>query len=253
MMRICAIVPHYDHVEQFERFLPRLLSLNLPLIVVDDGSPDETFARLCRMLEAVAPDATVLHHSSNQGKGGAVITGLRKATESGYSHALQIDADGQHSTDDIERFVAATRSHPDRLICGKPEFDDSISTLRYCSRHITLYLCWLSTLSREIEDALCGLRIYPLQSVMPIVDGHRLGRRMDFDPEILVRCVWSGVRLHYLPVVVRYPDDGRSHYHYFSDNLVVAWMHVRLAAGMVPRLPELMARQWRQASRDTGT
>lgn len=241
-MRVCAIIPHYDHVEQFSLMLEGLVDENLQLIVVDDASPEETFRQLEKLLSRMAPGTLLLRHSRNQGKGGAVMTGLVTAYEAGYSHAVQIDADGQHSSAEIPRFLSRVAEHPEALICGRPVFDESISGLRYYARYITLFLSWLETLSTVIEDAMCGLRVYPLPRVVPVVRRGGLGRRMAFDPEILVRCVWEGMELHYLPVEVRYPEGGRSHFHYFRDNVEIAWMHTRLIVGMLIRLPRLIAR-----------
>lgn len=246
-MHACVVVPHYDHLEQFEAFLPRLAAQGLDLVIVDDGSPDAVFTSLEQLVARHAPGATLLRHAENQGKGGAVMTGLKAALAAGYTHALQIDADGQHDAGAIERFVTAAIEYPDRLICGQPVFDESISGLRYYSRFITLYLCWLQTLGTEIRDALCGLRLYPLETVVPIIERQHPGRRMAFDPEILVRCCWAGIRLHYLPVNVQYPQGGRSHFHYVGDNLEIAWMHVRLVVGMLLRLPALIVRRLRPA------
>lgn len=242
MMRVCVIIPHYDHVEQFTSMLDELVSANLPLIVVDDASPERVFRQLEAVLKRAAPEASLLRHTENQGKGGAVMTGLKAAYDAGYSHALQIDADGQHNTADIPRFVSLAARHPEALICGKPVFDASISGLRYYARYITLFLGWLESLDTVIEDALCGFRLYPLSRVVPVIERSRLGRRMAFDPEILVRCVWEGIELRYLAVKVKYPDGGKSHFHYVSDNLEISWMHTRLIAGMLMRLPRLLTR-----------
>jgi len=241
-MRVCAIVPHYDHVEQFSLMLEELVNENLQLIVVDDASPERAFRQLQELLDSMAPGTLLLRHGRNQGKGGAVMTGLVAAYEAGYSHAVQIDADGQHNSAEIHRFLSLVAEHPEALICGRPVFDESISGLRYYARYITLFLSWLETLSMVIEDAMCGLRLYPLSQVVPVVQGNELGKRMAFDPEILVRCVWEGMDLHYLPVEVRYPQGGRSHFHYFRDNVEIAWMHTRLMFGMLIRLPRLVAR-----------
>ncbi|HUF71520.1 MAG TPA: glycosyltransferase family 2 protein [Gammaproteobacteria bacterium] len=240
---MCVVVPHFDHVEQFAGLLPNLTKQGLPLVIVDDGSPDEVFAQLERLVQQHAPESMLLRHARNQGKGGAVMTGLKAALAARYSHALQIDADGQHDVGAISRFVETAVEFPDRLICGQPVFDESISGLRYYSRFITLYLSWLQTLSSEIKDALCGLRLYPLTSVVPIIERRRLGKRMAFDPEILVRCCWAGIRLRYMPVKVHYPESGRSHFNYLDDNLKIAWMHIRLVAGMLLRLPMLVTRR----------
>jgi len=250
-MHPCAVIPHYDHIDQFRRMLPRLLEHGLPLVIVDDASPDHIYRRLERLLAEQAPAAMLLRHAENQGKGGAVITGLKAAFDASFTHALQLDADGQHDVGEIPGFLELARAHPDSLVCGRPEFDESISALRFYSRYITLFFCRLASLSSEIQDALCGFRIYPLATVVPMLAECKLGKRMAFDPEILVRCVWAGIPLRYRSIRVCYPDDGRSHYHYFRDNLTVAWMHVRTVFGMVPRSPRLLRRarsRWRGAA-----
>jgi len=248
----CIVVPHYDHVEQFRKVLPRLAAQGFPIVVVDDGSPGDSVEALEALLKEEAPDSILARHAVNMGKGAAVMTGLKTALEAGFTHALQIDADGQHDTESIGQLVAQARRFPGCLICGEPVFDESISRLRFYSRYITLYLVWLQTLSTEIHDALCGLRLYPLNDAMIAVSDAVGGKRMAFDPEILVRAVWAGVPLVYVPVKIDYPEDGKSHFHYLGDNLEIAWMHVRLVAGMLVRFPILLWRKFfvRQESTD---
>ena len=89
-MRLCLVVPHYDHVAQFRRLLPSLLGTNLPIVIVDDASPGQAAAELERILEDSGSEFTLVRHEENQGKGGAVTTGLFTAFEAGYMHALQI-------------------------------------------------------------------------------------------------------------------------------------------------------------------
>lgn len=239
-MKICLLIPHFDHLEQFQKILPKLVCEGFPLIVVDDASPEHSFEGLTSLLEAIAPDSILVRHDENQGKGSAVMTGLAKAQEAGFSHALQIDADGQHDIDGIKKLVAQAEVFPDCLICGKPVFDASIPSLRFYSRFITLYLVWLETLSKEIQDALCGLRLYPLLETTALIKAGGIGTGMDFDSELLVRAVWADIPLKFVPVKVVYPEDGKSHFHYLSDNLTIAWMHTRLIAGMLIRFPKLI-------------
>ena len=243
-MKVCIVVPHYDHFDQFAQYLPRLAESGLPLIVVDDASPAEAVAALANLLETYEFEATLVRHEQNQGKGGSVTTGLRAALAAGYTHAVQVDADGQHDARGIESLVAEALGQPDSIICGEPVFDSSKSTLRYYARYITLSFTWLETLSTEIRDALCGFRLYPLTRTVAILDRARLGRRMAFDPELLVRAAWAGIPLHYVPVHVVYPEGGRSHFHYVRDNVEISWMHIRLLLGMVLRLPILLGRKF---------
>lgn len=95
----------------------------------------------------------------------------------------------------------------------------------------------------EIRDAMCGFRLYPIDAMVRILDQSNTGSRMTFDPEILVRATWGGIRLHFVPVSVRYPESGKSHFRYVRDNVEISWMHTRLIAGMLIRLPMLIGRK----------
>lgn len=239
-MKACVIIPHYDHLEPLRTLLGGLCELHLPLVIVDDASPADAFEGLVRTLQAVAPDAILIRHPVNLGKGGAVVTGIRAAWSEGFTHAVQIDADGQHDYRDIPALCAFAEADENSLICGQPFFDEDISPLRYYARYLTLYLAWLETLSTCIRDALCGLRLYPLAAVVALLDESKLPHRMAFDPEVLVRAVWAGIPLRFVPVRVAYPHEGRSHFRYVRDNLQIAWMHTRLLGGMLIRAPRLL-------------
>lgn len=244
-MLICMVIPHFDHIDQFQKVLPELVEQGFPLVVVDDASPEHVFKALALLLENHAPESILLRHPENIGKGGAVMTGLNAALEAGFTHALQIDADGQHDVQGITQLASVASRHPNSIICGQPVFDESISKFRFFARYITLYLVWLETLSTEIRDALCGFRSYPLKQTVTLVQSSKLGKRMAFDPEVLVRAVWADIPLRYVPVNIAYPDDGKSHFRYFRDNLEISWMHTRLIFGMLIRLPALIRRTQR--------
>ena len=247
-MRPCIVIPHFDHVPQFQGMLPKLVGLGIPLIVVDDGSPDSEYLSLQSLLHKEAKEAVLVRHRNNLGKGSAVMTGLRTALDSGYTHALQVDADGQHDLRFLSNILEAAAAEPLALVCGEPMFDASISGLRKHARKITNVLCRLETLSSGISDALCGFRVYPLAGIVPL-DSIRMAHRMGFDPEILVRAYWAGIEVRYVSVGVSYPEDGRSHFRYFADNLEIIWMHTRLLSGMLWRLPSLLRRR-RKSGRD---
>ena len=129
------------------------------------------------------------------------------------------------------------------MICGTPVYDDSIPKIRFYGRYASHLWAWISTLSFSIRDSMCGFRVYPLASVVALFDSVRLGRRMDFDPEVLVRLHWRGVEMVNLPTRVTYPRDGVSHFRYGFDNLLIVAMYVRLFFGMLPRAPLLL---WRK-------
>ena len=244
-MRYCLVVPHYNHVAELETFLPRLAALDHPIILVDDGSR-ESDRKYLRTLAAQYPQVSLAEHPRNRGKGAAVLTGFTLAMARGFSHALQIDADGQHNLEDIAAFVAASRARPHSIVCGKPVFDSDAPSARVYGRKVTDFWTALETLSLQIEDGLCGFRVYPLDAVTRIVDAHYIGPRMDFDTEILVKAVWQKIDLQFLETRVIYPQGATSHFHYLRDNLVLIRLHTRLVLGMLWRLPVLLARKWRR-------
>jgi glycosyltransferase involved in cell wall biosynthesis len=240
--RFCVVVPHYNHAEQFGRFFPELMALEMPVLVVDDGS-DPAECRQLRELLADEASVELLLLPANLGKGGAVIAGARHARELGYTHMLQVDADGQHAVAGVAEILGASRQAPDALISGNPVFSADIPAARLHGRKISLWWVRLETLSWQIEDVMCGFRVYPLNALLELCDRTRMSLGMQFDIEVLVRKHWAGVAVKFVPVPVSYPTSGRSHFHMFRDNLRISLMHARLCAGMLIRLPLLLLRK----------
>ena len=241
--RAVGVIPVYNHGAAVGAVAANVRAHGLHCILVDDGS-DAACAAVLDAL-ACACDVTLVRLPVNQGKGGAMMAGLRAALAAGYSHALQIDADGQHDAGDIPQFLARAAAQPDAVICGTPVYDETVPLGRLVGRYATHVWVWINSLSLEIRDSMCGFRVYPLAPVVRLLDEARLGRRMDFDPEVLVRLHWRGVRIVNVPTRVTYPEGGISHFRYASDNLLIVAMYVRLVFGMLARSPVLL---WRKVA-----
>ncbi len=235
----CFIIPNYNHAEAFSPVVEKLVAFELPIIVVNDGSNQETTERL-REIEQQQDLVTLHELPQNQGKGGAVMEGMREAHKLGFTHGLQLDADGQHNLDDIELFLKKAEAFPASLVCGYPVYDESVPLGRLIPRYITHFWVWVETLSFAIKDSMCGFRVYPLDKVVPVINNAKLGKRMDFDIEILVRLYWDQVNLEFMPTKVIYPEDGTSHFQLWRDNWLITKMHTRLFFGMLFRLPRLL-------------
>lgn len=242
-LRPCAIVPVYNHPDTIAAVCAELAALGLPVVLVDDGC-DGACRHALERLEAGGHH--LVTHERNRGKGAAVRSGLAEAERLGYSHGLQVDADGQHHSDDLPAFLAAMHQAPEALMVGYACYDDSVPKARLYGRYATHVWVWINTLSRHIRDTMCGVRLYPLATVNALLDRHRCGNRMTFDTEVLVRWYWSGGTLHNLPVRVHYPAHGVSHYAMGRDNAQLSLMHARLFFAMWPRVPSLMRRRRRQ-------
>lgn len=233
--RPCALVPVYNHRESLNALVRALRAQDLPVILVDDGSNAATAAAI-DLLSADDAGVRVLRHERNRGKGAAFLTGLAAADRAGYTHVLQIDADGQHDPCEAVLLLEPARHEPGALISGTPRYDESVPAVRYYGRWITHLLVWLETCSRELRDSMCGYRIYPVAQTLRIFETRPVGRRMDFDTEIMVRLFFAGTPVRFVPVAVCYPDDGLSHFRMLRDNLRMTWLHLRLLAGLPGRL-----------------
>ncbi|WP_457389411.1 glycosyltransferase family 2 protein [Roseateles sp. P5_E1] len=242
-MKVCAVIPVYNHGGTVGGVAAKLREQGLPVLLVDDGSAAATAAQLDALARQDGIQLLRLPH--NQGKGVAVIAGMRLAVEQGYTHGLQIDADGQHDAFDASRFVAAAQAHPEALICGCPIYDASVPRARLYGRYATHIWVWINTLSFSVRDSMCGFRIYPLAATLPQLAHASMGRRMDFDTEIAVRLVWAGVPVINQPTRVHYPVGGISHFRVWRDNVLISAMHTRLFFGMLWRAPLLLARKLR--------
>lgn len=241
-MNICALIPFYNHPDAIGYVVNRLSAFNLHIIIVDDGSDERSKLSLKPLLSL--PNVTVVTRAINGGKGAAVITGMREALNRGYVYALQVDADGQHDLEKIPELLKLSNQYPGRIISGMPVYDDSVPTNRKLWRYATHILVWIHTLSFEIRDSMCGFRIYPLEKTLNVINSmNNFGQRMDFDIEILVRSFWADLHIVQLPVSVRYPIDGVSHFQLFNDNFLIAKLHIRLFFGMLLNSPKLLLRR----------
>lgn len=238
-----ALVPVYNHPRRLAAIVDALRALELDVILVDDGSEAVT----ARAIDAMANGGSVrcVRLPANRGKGAAVFAGLEAAHAHGYTHAMQIDADGQHDIGAVPRLLAEARAHPGALVSGQPVFDASIPRARLYGRYLTHACVWLEALSFTIRDSMCGFRVYPVNATLAVIREETVGRRMDFDTEIMVRLYWRDVAPRFIPVRVIYPEDGVSHFNVWRDNLRITAMHTRLVFGMLRRLPKLLARKWR--------
>lgn len=220
--RLLVLVPVYNHAATLGRVLRELNTVNLPVLIVDDGSTDG--------IEAVLkdfPQHTVLKHEGNRGKGEALRTGMQWAMSQGFTAVLTFDADGQHRVSDIPKLVSAWLEDPEAIIIGvrdfKAEASGPVPFGSRIGRFLSNLFVWVET-GQAMQDTQSGLRIYGLH--------RRLLRslkaqRYHFEVEILVRAVWMGLKVHTVPVGVIYPrpEERISHFRLWVDTLRMVGLH----------------------------
>lgn len=246
--RHLVLIPSFDTGERLFRTVAEARAAWTPVWVVIDGSTDGTGERLERQASG-DPGLRVLRLPENRGKGAAILHGARAALAEGFTHALTMDADGQHAAASIRPFIEASAADPAALVLGVPVFDAEAPLLRVRGRRVSNWWARLETLGAGIGDSLFGLRVYPLAPLVAVMEAHPFMRRYDFDAEAAVRLCWRGLKPVNLPSPVRYPrpeEGGVSHFRYGRDNALLTWMHLRLMLGFAWRLPLLAARRLRE-------
>ena len=207
--------------------------------VVVDGSTDGSEAGVVE-LARTEPRLRVLPLAHNGGKGAAVLAGAEAAFAAGFTHALVMDADGQHPADRIADFMRASQAEPAALVLGRPVFGPEAPAVRLKGRKLSIGLVHFETGGAGIDDPLFGFRVYPLAATVRALRSTRFARRYDFDPEVAVRLFWAGVPMRNISASCRYlsrAEGGVSHFHYLRDNVRMVWLHTRL-------IVELLLGRW---------
>ena len=241
------VIPVYNHGDTLESVVSELVQYDLPIIVVDDGNNQVNK----NFIDAVAQkynNVTVLTNGRNRGKGYSVCRAIKHAHKIGITHLFQIDADGQHDTRaTCKNFLDESKTHPDALICGCPQFDSSLPPARAKAKKFSNAWTEFTALSKgQIPDGMCGYRIYPVEPFYKICRRAWIDSHMGFDAEILVRLIWAGVPVIYKTVRVTYPVGGKSNFRVVRDNIHISFTFARLTIGMWLRYPWLKARQIKQ-------
>lgn len=226
--KVCGLIPVYNNPMTIAKVVDGLQRHIEDIIIADDGSDNETQAIIEQLAARNPEHIHVQHLPVNRGKGAAVKTGLQCALELGCSHALQVDADGQHDLGDVPQFLAHMHAAPDALILGAPVFGDDIPAIRKYGRKLTTLMIALEAGTLKLPDAMCGFRIYP---VAPICALHTLCARMCYDPEIMIRAYWAGIPVQSIPTRIRYlsaVEGGISHFRGIHDNVLNVGLHTIL-------------------------
>lgn len=219
--RPCALICAYDASRTVGSVVAQARARIEPVLVVDDGSADDTAGAARRA------GAHVIRHLANRGKGAALLTGLAAARERGYTHAVTLDADGQHDPADIPSLLAVSEGAPGALVVGARDFDHpNVPGASRFGRRFTNGWVKLET-GRTVHDCQSGFRSYPVDSILAL--GLSAGR-FEWEVDVIVRAAWAGIPLVNTPVSVFYAPAGQhtSHYRMVRDSVRMTLLHFKL-------------------------
>lgn len=225
-MKCCVVIPCFDHSSTVAT-VAREAAVHCPVIVVDDGST----APLPPM-----PECSIIRLGSNCGKGAALRAGLSRATDLGFTHAISMDADGQHFSEDLPQFLAVAASQPSAFVVGVRDFRAAgCPTHRRRSNAASTFWFRMETGVR-LGDTQCGFRCYPLElwRRLQVSSG-----RYAFELEVMVRASWAGAPIIGVPVRCSYAQGTRnSHFRPLVDLAHITLVNIRLVAQawVVPRM-----------------
>jgi len=216
-VKVTFLIPIYQHKDEIGGVVAALEPYGLPCRIVDDGSDAATRAVLAELASRHAW-VRVHRRERNGGRGAALKTGYRLAHADGFTHALQLDADGQHDAADVPAFLREIEADPTALVLGAPRFDASAPKSRLYGRQLSRAMVWLATRSWDVTDPLCGFRGVPLASTIELLDREATGDHMEFDPQFVIAMHRAGVPVRNVPTRVVYTEGGLSHFDMLRDN-----------------------------------
>ncbi len=220
--RICVVIPVFNHGLTVQRVVRGAKEM-FPVIAVNDGSTDDTPAVL-----AGEGGITVVTLPRNRGKGAALRAGFDRAAEMGFTHAITIDADGQHDTEELNLFAAACRLRPDAFIIGVRDLKRAGAPFgRRATNALSTFWFRFET-GERLTDTQCGYRCYPLAATrrLQVASEHYA-----FELEIMAKAAWAGTPLLAQPVSADYaaPTSHLSHFDPWRDMARISRVHSRLS------------------------
>lgn len=203
---ICVIIPTYNNAGTIERVVRKTCEYCDDVIVVNDGSTDDTE----KILKGIG-NVEIVGYEKNKGKGYALKMGFRRARKMGFAYAITLDADGQHFSEDIPLFLQANQKHPGCLIVGSRNMEGvERSKGSIFANKFSDFWFWVQT-GRWLSDTQTGYRLYPLKKHygLPV-----LSNRYEAELQLMVFASWHGVKLEEIPVNVYYPpkEERVSHF-----------------------------------------
>ena len=205
----CVIVPTYNNQKTLKKVLDSILDFTQNIIIVNDGSTDETSEILKQYSQF-----TQIHHPKNIGKGRALRNGFRKAIEMNFEYAITIDSDGQHFASDIPNFIAEIQKEPNSLLIGSRNMtQENVPKKSSFGNKFSNFWFQFET-GIKLEDTQSGFRLYPLK----LIPKQFYTNKFEFEIEVIVRSAWKGIEVKNIPIRILYdPAERVSHFRPFKD------------------------------------
>jgi len=223
MSKISILIPTYNNDKTLSLLIDDLLERLYSVIVVNDGSTDNTH----EILKNYQGKIDVVEYKKNRGKGYALSCGFDRAQQLGYTHAVTIDSDGQHFASDIPLFLKVANEKPEILAVGNRNLkQDNMPPKNTFANRFSNFWFTLQT-ARRLPDTQTGFRLYPLKKMKRL---RPFTSRYEAELELLVRCAWRNIKIESIPIQVYYaPQSERvTHFRPVADFVRISLLNTVL-------------------------
>lgn len=206
-----VLIPTYNNAGSLAAVLRDVLTYTNCVLVVNDGSTDDTL----QVLEQF-PQVQLVSYTQNRGKGFALRKGFAKALELGFDYAITLDADGQHFAKDLPTMLNCIEQYPNTIVVGARNMNqENVPGKSSFGNRFSNFWFWLYA-GKKAPDTQSGYRLYPIRAMKKI---RFYTRKYEFEVEVLVRSVWNGIKVEFAPISVYYPpaEERVSHFRPFQD------------------------------------
>ncbi len=220
-MKTCVLIPTYNNAPKLEPVLKQVIEQGLPVLVVNDGSTDQTLEILTRYSDRIQ----LISYDQNRGKGYALLTGFKEAGRLNFDSVITIDSDGQHNPDDIAKMLSEQQKNPGAVLMGSRDLEGAGAPGKSSfGNKFSNFWFWVETGFR-LPDTQTGFRLYPLK---PLLSKSYLTTGFAFEVESIVKLAWSGVSFIPVKIDVDYPEDRISHFQPLKDFMRISFLNTWL-------------------------
>ena len=233
-MKIACVIPHYNHAATVLNVAAGAHRYLDTILVEDDGSTE-----IPANFEAglSASGVRLIRHEHNRGKGAVIRHAAELLAAENTDYMIVMDADGQHDPGDLPRFIEALERHPDSVVIGCRDFEhaENVPKSSRFGRKFSNFWCRLET-GIDCSDTQSGFRAYPVRAFREL---RFFCSRYNFEIEVLVKLLWSGVHRTEIPIKVIYEKPGKriTHFHPWKDNFLLSVLHAALVTRRLLPIP----------------
>ncbi|EKD91656.1 MAG: cell wall biogenesis glycosyltransferase [uncultured bacterium] len=212
---VAILIPVYNEKKTIKNIIQRCRHYSKNIIVVDDGSTDDTLS------EIDSNFVVLMQNKINLGKGASLLKGFKYIVSCSFSGVITLDADGQHDPADLSKFFELITKTPESIIIGARTLNTRSAPWKRWLANKAADAFVSLVVRKKLQDTQSGFRYYPAR-FLATLDSKNITNRFAFETEILIKAVHSGFLINYIEICSCYPKESRhSYYQPIRDSIAI--------------------------------